>query len=261
MAIHVPMSEAAINEAKELMMANKNILSPKDGDPIINPSQDMILGLYYISKEKIGAKGEGQYFASFETMMRAYEAGELELHAKIAISINGLKDKFRTSLAKSGYIISTVGKFIFNDDLPVRFPFIFGPQYINEKNIPAEFFVASGKNIIEAIKKTPFNKPFTKSDIAKIIRNIFDQYSPIITKRDLAKIVQKINSGVMNDVLGFITKICKTNKITLNSLHALYIQEFLTSEFMRIRNKIKFSNGGVDRTFEVSERISLLDNV
>ena len=261
MAIHVPMSEEALNEAKELMMANKNILSPKDGDPIINPSQDMILGLYYISKETAEAKGEGQYFMNLNKMRRAYEAKELDLHARIAISTKGLPNKLKLSLSKDGYIVSTVGKFIFNDDLPSRFPFVFSTKHINSKTIPTEFFIPYGENIVEWIKKMPINSAFTKKDVAKIIRNIFDQYSPEITKRDLSKIVQKINSGVTNDMLGFVTKVCKSNKITITPIHALYITEFLSAEFHKIKSRIKFDNGGVDSVFEIKDRVELLDNV
>jgi len=87
MAVHVPLSLEAQAEARTLMLASNNILSPAHGEPIIVPSQDIVLGLYYMSREKINAKGEGQRFADVEEVWRAFDTGQIELHAKITVRI------------------------------------------------------------------------------------------------------------------------------------------------------------------------------
>src|SRR5881628_1117533 len=83
MAVHVPLSIEAQLEARALMMSSNNILSPANGEPIIVPSQDVVLGIYYMTRERVGAKGEGMVFADVEEVHRAYESNAIELHAKI----------------------------------------------------------------------------------------------------------------------------------------------------------------------------------
>src|SRR6188768_1647185 len=87
MAVHVPLSLEAQLEARALMMSSNNILSPANGDPIIVPSQDMVLGLYYATREKVGAAGEGQMFSDISEVTRAYESRQAELHAKVKVRI------------------------------------------------------------------------------------------------------------------------------------------------------------------------------
>ncbi len=88
MAVHVPLSIEAQLEARALMMSTNNILSPANGEPIIVPSQDVVLGLYYMTREKINAKGEGMKFADVSEVHRAYQCGFTELHAKVKVRIN-----------------------------------------------------------------------------------------------------------------------------------------------------------------------------
>src|SRR5688572_8077053 len=87
MAVHVPLSLEAQLEARALMMSSNNILSPANGDPIIVPSQDVVLGLYFMTREKVGAKGEGMMFSDTNELHRAYETGFVELHASIRVRI------------------------------------------------------------------------------------------------------------------------------------------------------------------------------
>jgi len=87
MAVHVPLSLEAQLEARTLMMATNNILSPANGEPIINPTQDVVLGLYYMSRERVGAKGEGMVFADTDEVFRAYQNRELDLQAKVTVRI------------------------------------------------------------------------------------------------------------------------------------------------------------------------------
>ncbi len=89
MAVHVPLTLEAQLEARALMMSTNNILSPANGEPIIVPSQDVVLGLYYMTREAINAKGEGRVFADLQEVDRAYSAGgEASLHAKVKVRIN-----------------------------------------------------------------------------------------------------------------------------------------------------------------------------
>ena len=87
MAVHVPLSLEAQLEARTLMMSTNNVLSPANGDPIIVPSQDVVLGLYYVSREKVNAKGEGKVFANVDEAQRAFEGGHVDLHAKVKVRI------------------------------------------------------------------------------------------------------------------------------------------------------------------------------
>ena len=107
MAVHVPLSLEAQSEARLLMMSVHNILNPKDGFPVATPTQDMVLGSYYLTVEKPGALGEGMIFASYDEAMMAYEHDVVSLHAKITVVIDG--DKVETIL----------GRLIFNKEIPI----------------------------------------------------------------------------------------------------------------------------------------------
>src|SRR5213079_3278665 len=87
MAVHVPLSLEAQLEARALMMSSNNILSPANGDPIIVPSQDVVLGLYYMTRERIGAKGEGMHFADVQEVHRAYESRSVDLQARVRVRL------------------------------------------------------------------------------------------------------------------------------------------------------------------------------
>ena len=89
MAVHVPLSVEAQIEARVLMLSSNNILSPANGSPIIVPSQDIVLGIYYMTRGITGVKGEGKIFANPEEVRSAYDAGGVDLHAKITVRING----------------------------------------------------------------------------------------------------------------------------------------------------------------------------
>jgi len=111
MAVHVPLSIEAQIEARVLMMSTNNILSPASGKPIIVPTQDIVLGIYYLSREKVGAKGEGGIFADEKEVIYAYNAGHIDLHAKIKVRLN------------SKLVETTVGRVIIFDIMPSVVPF------------------------------------------------------------------------------------------------------------------------------------------
>mgnify|MGYP005686606637 FL=1 len=90
MAVHVPLSLEAQMEARTLMLASNNVLSPANGEPIIVPSQDIVLGLYYMTRERIAAKGEGMKFADIDELRKAYDQGFVDLHAKVTVRINAV---------------------------------------------------------------------------------------------------------------------------------------------------------------------------
>jgi DNA-directed RNA polymerase subunit beta' len=123
MAVHVPLSIEAQIEARVLMMSINNILSPANGKPIAVPSQDMVLGCYWLTKERPGAKGEGKVFASSEEVRMAYDAGEVEEHAKIKVRIEG------------NLVATTVGRVILGEILPATTPFAVANQVMTKKEM------------------------------------------------------------------------------------------------------------------------------
>jgi len=133
MAVHIPLSIEAQIEARVLMMAVNNILSPANGKPIVVPTQDMVLGIYFLTKEKGGAKGEGRIFADPEDVRVAYDAGILDEHAKIRVKMNG------------EHIDTTAGRVLFSEILPKGIPFSMINRDITKKEI--------GKLIEYAYKK------------------------------------------------------------------------------------------------------------
>jgi DNA-directed RNA polymerase subunit beta' len=119
MAVYIPLSKAAVEEARKLMLSTKNLLKPASGEPIVGPTKDMVLGCYYLTMEKEDCRGEGKSFADFEEVSLAYELGKVDLHAKI---------RFRASPnwegAKDGWIETTVGRVIFNEIIPDELRFV-----------------------------------------------------------------------------------------------------------------------------------------
>ena len=177
MAVHVPLSEEAQAEARLLMLGSNNILHPKSGDPIVTPSQDMVLGNYYITMEKAGEEGEGRVFKNTNEALMAYERRELTLHARVAIPVDSFKYKLFTENQKGKYLVTTVGKIKFNEILPDSFAFINEPTDDNIQNItPNKYFLEKGTNIPEAIKEMPLVQPFAKGTLEKIIAQVFKRY-------------------------------------------------------------------------------------
>ncbi len=124
MAVHVPLSLEAQLEARALMMSSNNILSPANGDPIIVPSQDVVLGLYYMTRSKVHAKGEGMVFADIDEARRAYENGVVELHAKVKVRVPlheaGSDDEVATI---EKLVETTVGRALLSTLLPAGLSF------------------------------------------------------------------------------------------------------------------------------------------
>ncbi|MBE6144456.1 MAG: DNA-directed RNA polymerase subunit beta' [Firmicutes bacterium] len=189
MAVHVPISEEAQAEARILMLGANNILSPKDGEPIVTPGQDMILGNYYITIEKAGLPGEGRVFKNDNEVLMAYERREITLHTRVALPVRSFKHKIFLDKYMDKYLVTTAGKIIFNEIFPDSF------QYINEgtdANIegvtPSKYFLDKGTNIPEAIKGMDIVKPFNKGVLTKLIAQIYKRYQTTETSIMLDKL-------------------------------------------------------------------------
>ncbi len=142
MAVHVPLSAEAQAEARLLMLAAQNILNPKDGKPVVTPSQDMVLGNYYLTLEREDARGEGSIFYGPNEVLIAYDTGHVHLHTRIAIKASSLHNPTFTEEQNNMFLITTVGKVIFNEILPESFPFINEPTEFNlEQETPQKYFV------------------------------------------------------------------------------------------------------------------------
>ncbi|HET6845319.1 MAG TPA: DNA-directed RNA polymerase subunit beta', partial [Anaerolineales bacterium] len=130
MAVHVPLSQKAVNEARSLMLASRNLLKPADGEPIISPSKDMVLGVYYLTMEHTAAhKGDGRAFADMDEVELAYELDQVEVHTRIKMKVTTwYNDKGdRLPAAETRVIDTTVGRVLFNRVLPPEV------QFTNEK--------------------------------------------------------------------------------------------------------------------------------
>ena len=177
MAVHVPLSEEAIAEARLLMLGANNILHPKDGSPIVTPSQDMVLGNYYITMEKKGLPGEGRVFMDSNEALMAYERREITLHTRIAIPVRSFRHKVFLDEQKDKYLVTTPGKLLFNEILPDSFAYLNEPSDANITNMtPNKYFLPMGCNIKEEISKMELVKPFAKGTLESIIAQTFKRY-------------------------------------------------------------------------------------
>lgn len=128
MAVHVPLSERAVKEAKEMMLASRNLLKPADGQPIVGPSKDMVLGVYYITLMRDGLKGEGRVFGTMEEVETAYELGYVEIHSKIKLLADTYFDdngvRYADDQPRRRIIETSPGRVLFNMEMPEEFQFI-----------------------------------------------------------------------------------------------------------------------------------------
>jgi DNA-directed RNA polymerase subunit beta' len=186
MAVHVPLSAEAQAEARLLMLAAQNILNPKDGKPVVTPSQDMVLGNYYLTLEREGAVGEGTVFTDVDEARIAYQNGFVHLHTRIAVKASTLNNKTFTKEQNDQLLLTTVGKLIFNEILPDSFPFINEPTTFNlEDRTPEHYFVEKGTNIKEEIKKREIIRPFKKGFLGDIIAEVFKRFKITETSKML----------------------------------------------------------------------------
>src|SRR5690606_7150257 len=177
MAVHVPLSAEAQAEARLLMLAAQNILNPRDGKPVVTPSQDMVLGNYYLTLERKGADGEGKIFKDRDEAILAYQNGYVHLHSRVAIPASSLNNERFSDEQNSKFLITTVGKLIFNEILPPSFAYINEPTNENlEGDTPDDYFVEKTVNVTEHIKDQPLVKPFSKKFLGNVISEIFKRF-------------------------------------------------------------------------------------
>jgi len=177
MAVHVPLSEEAKAEARILMLGANNILNPKDGKPIVTPSQDMVLGNCYLTMEEEGGNNEGKAYKDCNEALMAYERRELGLHTRIAIPVKSFKHKLFTEEQQNKYLVTTVGKIKFNEILPDTFPYLNEGTKENIEGItPNKYFLEMGTNLEEAIKAMPIVSPFIQKTLGQIIAQVFKRY-------------------------------------------------------------------------------------
>ncbi len=189
MAVHVPIGEEAQTEARVLMLGANNILSPKDGKPITTPSQDMVLGNYYLTIERAGLPGEGRVFKNDNEAIMSYERREITLHTRIALPVKSFKHKIFPDNYCDKYLITTAGKLIFNEIFPDTFQYINDGSSENvEKITPSKYFLNKGENIPEKIKEVPIADPLNKGIIGKIIAQIYKRYQTTETSVMLDKL-------------------------------------------------------------------------
>ncbi len=192
MAVHVPLSLEAQAEARLLMLASNNILNPKDGKPVVTPSQDMILGNYYLTMEAKGEPNEGHVYKDFDEAYMAYKNGAITLHTRVFVDISYLPEsKFNTAKLPSKYLFTTLGKMIFNNILPVEFPYLNEPTEDNLVNeTPAKYFL--DKNDLAGSRERLINSklvdPLKKKNISRIIAEVFKRFKITETSKMLDRI-------------------------------------------------------------------------
>ncbi len=177
MAVHVPLSEESQSEARLLMLGANNILSPKDGSPIVTPGQDMVLGNYYLTLEIPGLENEGKAYKNEAEALMDYERRNITLHTRVCIPAKSFKHKVWADNVLDKYLVTTPGKIIFNEILPDAYPYVNEPSKANFEGLtPEKYFLEKGTNLFEAVKEMPANNGFIKKDLETLIAQIFKRF-------------------------------------------------------------------------------------
>ena len=215
MAIHVPLGEEARAEALVMMLGSHNILGPKDGKPIVTPGQDMVMGNFYLTMEEtkeeffaeakhyeeVGCpleaahwhrfgESEGHVYTDEDEVMMAYQSKQVHLHTRIALPVCNMHKTSFDEKHKNDYLITTVGKIVFNSMFPEDFPYINEVSKENFVSTPDKYFVSPGQNIKEYIEAMPLVDAVKKKDLGKVIAEVFKRYDADQT----AEILDQIKS-------------------------------------------------------------------
>ncbi|MDU4233530.1 MAG: DNA-directed RNA polymerase subunit beta' [Staphylococcus epidermidis] len=182
MAVHVPLSKEAQAEARMLMLAAQNILNPKDGKPVVTPSQDMVLGNYYLTLERKDAVNTGAIFNDTNEVLKAYANGYVHLHTRIGVHANSFNNPTFTDEQNSKILATSVGKIIFNEIIPDSFAYINEPSQDNlERTTPDKYFVDPTQlgegGLKEYFDNTELIEPFNKKFLGNIIAEVFNRFS------------------------------------------------------------------------------------
>ncbi len=221
MAVHVPLSVEAQIEARVLMMSINNVLSPANGKPIAVPSQDMVLGCYWLTKARSGAKGEGKIFASPEEVHIAYDVQEMEEHTRIKVRIDGV------------LVETTVGRILLGDVLPASIPFSQANQLMTKKEVTRLIDVVyrqAGHRetvvFLDKIKDIGFRYA-TKAGVSICIDNM---HIPVKKEELIRKAQQEVNGIEKQYAEGLITNGERYNKVIDIWAH---ITEQVANEMMK----------------------------
>lgn len=176
MAIHVPLSEEAQAEARILMLAAEHILNPKDGKPVVTPSQDMVLGNYYLTMEEAGREGEGMVFKDADEAIMAWRNGLVHVHTRVGIATDKLNKPW-SEQQQGKIMVTTVGKILFNAIMPAELPYLQEPTNDNLVNgVPDKYFLEAGQDIHSVLADLELNVPFKKKNLGNIIAEIFKRF-------------------------------------------------------------------------------------
>lgn len=182
MAVHVPLSKEAQAEARMLMLAAQNILNPKDGKPVVTPSQDMVLGNYYLTLERKDAVNTGAIFNNTNEVLKAYANGFVHLHTRIGVHASSFNNPTFTEEQNKKILATSVGKIIFNEIIPDSFAYINEPTQENlERKTPNKYFIdpttLGEGGLKEYFENEELIEPFNKKFLGNIIAEVFNRFS------------------------------------------------------------------------------------
>ncbi|MCQ1338627.1 DNA-directed RNA polymerase subunit beta' [Staphylococcus aureus] len=182
MAVHVPLSKEAQAEARMLMLAAQNILNPKDGKPVVTPSQDMVLGNYYLTLERKDAVNTGAIFNNTNEVLKAYANGFVHLHTRIGVHASSFNNPTFTEEQNQKILATSVGKIIFNEIIPDSFAYINEPTQENlERKTPNRYFIdpttLGEGGLKEYFENEELIEPFNKKFLGNIIAEVFNRFS------------------------------------------------------------------------------------
>ncbi|HHS4344468.1 TPA: DNA-directed RNA polymerase subunit beta' [Staphylococcus aureus] len=182
MAVHVPLSKEAQAEARMLMLAAQNILNPKDGKPVVTPSQDMVLGNYYLTLERKDAVNTGAIFNNTNEVLKAYANGFVHLHTRIGVHASSFNNPTFTEEQNKKILATSVGKIIFNEIIPDSFAYINEPTQENlERKTPNRYFIdpttLGEGGLKEYFENEELIEPFNKKYLGNIIAEVFNRFS------------------------------------------------------------------------------------
>ncbi len=182
MAVHVPLSKEAQAEARMLMLAAQNILNPKDGKPVVTPSQDMVLGNYYLTLERKDTVNTGAIFNNTNEVLKAYANGFVHLHTRIGVHASSFNNPTFTEEQNKKILATSVGKIIFNEIIPDSFAYINEPTQENlERKTPNRYFIdpttLGEGGLKEYFENEELIEPFNKKFLGNIIAEVFNRFS------------------------------------------------------------------------------------
>lgn len=177
MAIHVPLSDEAVAESRLLMLAAHHILAPRDGKPVVTPSQDIVLGNYWLTQSERGREGEGMIFDSPQEAAIAYANGDIHYHTRIGLAADSMPEKTWPKGYEHGIFVTTYGKLVFNQILPEDFFYINDPTQDNLTHpLDEKYFLQPGEDIHEKLNNMKLGDAFKKGFLSDIIAQIYKIY-------------------------------------------------------------------------------------